>query len=180
MPAVKFGFDVRRHLDSVDHQVTHQPVDDGILHYHSDQTGASQVAFSEFGIGQVLVFECRHTGQYPSAYQPPRAMPVELPGWSEVPGRDGSNRARNRRSARLSALAAGRTHISKIAHRNHAHSGMTECPLPWHDDVVGWAGQSGRSTPPRTRAAAWSSSARPVIADPRSIRNPSPGVLGST
>src|SRR5207344_3035701 len=38
--------------------------------------------------------------------------------------------------------------------------------------------QSARSRPPRTRAAAWSSSARPVIADPRSIRNPSPGVLG--
>ena len=43
------------------------PVDDGILHHHSDQTGARQVAFSELGIGQVLVFECRHTGQYPPA-----------------------------------------------------------------------------------------------------------------
>ena len=31
-----------------------------------------------------------------------------LPVWSQGPGRDGSNRARDRRSARLSALAAGR------------------------------------------------------------------------
>src|SRR5215475_1306727 len=77
MPAVKFGFDVRRHLDSVDHQVAHQPVDDGILHDHSDQTGASQVAFSEFGTGQVLVLECRHTGQYPSAYR--HCVPWQIP-----------------------------------------------------------------------------------------------------
>src|SRR5215472_16241153 len=99
MPAVKFGFDVRRHLDSVDHQVAHQPVDDGILHYHSDQTGASQVAFSEFGIGQVLVFECRHTEQYPSACRHPLAMAVDLPVSSQGPGRGGSNRARNRRAS---------------------------------------------------------------------------------
>src|SRR5215472_1544809 len=93
MPAVKFGFDVRCHLDSVDHQVAHQPVDDGILHYHSDQTGASQVAFSEFGIGQVLVFECRHTWQYPSAYRHPRAMAVELSASSQGPGRGGDVRS---------------------------------------------------------------------------------------
>src|SRR6516165_2651784 len=102
MPAVKFGFDVRHHLDSVDHQVAHQPVDDGILHHHSDQTGASQVAFSEFGIRQVLVFECRHTGQYPSAYRHPRAMAVGTAGvvtrawsWPLNPAAE---------SARLSAL----------------------------------------------------------------------------
>src|ERR1043166_1651136 len=74
MPAVKFGFDVRRHPPSVDHQVGHPPVDDGILHDHSDQTGASQVAFPELGTGQVLVLERRHTGQYPPAYRHPRAM----------------------------------------------------------------------------------------------------------
>src|SRR6476469_717459 len=85
MPAVKFGLDVGHHLDSVDHQVAHQPVDDGILPYHSDPTRARQVAFSEFGLGQVLVFECRHTWQYPPAYRHPRAMAAELPGWSQAP-----------------------------------------------------------------------------------------------
>jgi hypothetical protein len=72
MPAVKLGFDVRRHLDSVDHQIRDQPVDHSVLHHHPDQTSASQVTLAELGISQVLVLEARHAGQYPPAYRQPR------------------------------------------------------------------------------------------------------------
>ena len=69
MPAVKLGFDVRRHFDSVDHQIADQPVDDGVLHHHPDQTGAGQIALAELGISQVLVLEARHARQYPPTYR---------------------------------------------------------------------------------------------------------------
>jgi hypothetical protein len=64
MPPVKLGVDVRRHLNPVDHQVGDQPVDDGVLHHHPDQPGASQVTLAEFGVAQVLVVESRHPRQY--------------------------------------------------------------------------------------------------------------------
>src|SRR5689334_15022682 len=80
MPTVKFGFDVGHHLDSVDHQVAHQPIDDGIPHHHPDQTGISQVTFPELSTGQILVLEHRHTGQYPPAYRHPPAMPHATAG----------------------------------------------------------------------------------------------------
>ena len=66
MPPVELGLDRRRHLDSVNHQVADQPVDDSVLHHHPDQTGPSQVALPELGISRVL--ESRHTGLYPPAY----------------------------------------------------------------------------------------------------------------
>jgi hypothetical protein len=68
MPPVKLGLHVRRHLDSVNHQVPDQPVDRSVLHHHPDQTGAGQVALTKFGIGQVLVLKSRHAGQYPPEY----------------------------------------------------------------------------------------------------------------
>ena len=64
MPPVQLGLDVCRHLDPVDHEVADQPVDHGVLHHHPDHAGPSQVALAELGIGQVLVLESRHAGQY--------------------------------------------------------------------------------------------------------------------
>jgi hypothetical protein len=61
---VKLGLDVRGHLNPVDHQITDQALNDGVLHDHPDQPGTSQVTLSELGVGQVLVSESRHPRQY--------------------------------------------------------------------------------------------------------------------
>ena len=68
MPPVQLGLDVGHHFDPVDHQIADQPVDDGVLHHHPDQTGPSQVALAELGVRQVLSSN-RHAGQSASAYR---------------------------------------------------------------------------------------------------------------
>src|SRR5450755_2636683 len=110
MPPVKLGFDVRRHFDSVDHQVADQPVDDGVLHHHPDQTSAGQIALAELGISQVLVLEARHAGQYLPTYRqqpaPDARTASRNSGSDELSRRTGSHQTRHENALGLLVMAA--------------------------------------------------------------------------
>jgi len=69
-------------------------------------------------------------------------MAVELPGLSQGPGRGGSNRARNRRSARLGALVAGRTHICMSERRTRVGPRLS---TPDHPDLHALSGKRRKS-----------------------------------